>query len=253
MSVELAIHDFGGPEDGPGIVLLHGFGGDASHWKELAPLLTDRFRVVAPDLRCHGGSGDGPWSWDALADDVAQVVGRLSLDRPAVVGHSLGGGVAALWAANHPECPGVVDLDGTRAVETVPENYPGLDPAIAQAQLAELTATFEAQAAAMARDESVRPGAEAVAAFRGQMMRVDLLEVFAAARCPLLICAATRGMPGTEPFADLLEAHRRGVARDLAAAARANPLVRVEHVAASHDMVREIPAELAALIRTFLT
>jgi pimeloyl-ACP methyl ester carboxylesterase len=253
MSIELAVRDFGGPEDGPGIVLLHGFGGDASSWANFAPRLTDRFRVVAPDLRSHGRSGDGPWSWSALVDDVAQVIDRLGLDRPAVVGHSLGGGVAAWWAHAHPECPGAVDLDGTRGVETDLEHYPGLDPVVARAQRAELTALFEAQAAAMAGDASVRPGAEAVASFREEMMNVDLFEVFAAARCPLLICASTRNLPGTEQFADLAEAHRRGVARDLAAAARANPLVRVEHVAASHNLVQEIPAELAALIREFLT
>lgn len=287
-SPELVVRDHGGPEDGPAVVLLHGFGGNALHWEELAPLLTDWFRVVAPDLRCHGRSGDGPWDWDALVGDVARVADHLGFERPAVVGHSLGGGIAAWWARQHPECPGAVDLDGTRAVETTPDNYPGLDPSVAAAQLAALTSAFEAQAKTMAgpltdetldamreqvcalrgpsavetvernlvRNENgetfVRPAPATVETFRAEMDAYDLFEVLAEARCPLLVCTATRNLPGTEPFTELLSAHRRGVARDLAAAAATNPLLRVEPVPASHNLVHEIPDQVAALVRDFL-
>jgi pimeloyl-ACP methyl ester carboxylesterase len=288
-SPELVVRDYGGPAgDGPAVVLLHGFGGNALHWEAFAPLLTDRFRVVAPDLRCHGRSGDGSWSWDALIDDVARIAAFLRLERPAVVGHSLGGGIAAWWARRHPECPGAVDLDGTRAVETTPENYPGLDSSVAAAQLAELTSTFEAQAKAMAgplADEALaamreqfagrggpeaverlernllrtadgetflRPSAATVETFRAGMDAYDLFAVLAEARCPLLVCTATRNLPGTEPFTELLAAHRRGVARDLAATAATNPLLRIEPVPASHNLVHEIPEQVAALVGDFL-
>lgn len=93
---DLVALDFGGTQHDRSIVLLHGFGGNALHWTSFAPLLTDRFRVVALDLRCHGRSGDGPWQWDLLVEDVERVLDHLQLDRPAVVGHSPGGGVAAL-------------------------------------------------------------------------------------------------------------------------------------------------------------
>ncbi|GAB3404498.1 alpha/beta fold hydrolase [Flindersiella endophytica] len=287
-SPELVVRDHGGPADGPGVVLLHGFGGNALHWEEFAPLLTDRFRVVAPDLRCHGRSGDGPWDWDALVSDVARVAARVGFERPAVVGHSLGGGIAAWWARQHPDCPGAVDLDGTRAVETAPENYPGLDSSVAAAQLAQLTAAFEAQAAAMAGpltdvaldamreqvcalrgpsavetvernlvrtdngETFVRPSQATVETFRADMDSYDLFKVLAEARCPLLVCTATRNLPGTEPFTELLSAHRRGVSRDLAAVAADNPLLRIEPVPASHNLVHEIPEQVAALVGEFL-
>lgn len=282
------VRDHGGPPGAPAVLLLHGLGGNALHWEEFAPLLADRYRVVAPDLRGHGRSGDGPFSWDALLDDVARVLDHLGVSNPAVVGHSLGGGVAALWAHRHPDCPGAVNLDGVRGVETTPDNYPGLDPDTARAQLAELTALFEAQAAAMAgplppgqldalreqrhalggagsvtrlernlvtRDGAtwLRPGGDVAAAYRTSMMDFDLIRVFAETRCPLLVCTATITLPGAERFSDLLAAQRRGVERDMAAAARANPQLRVERFDASHGMLHEQPAELAGLVREFLS
>src|SRR4051812_45390202 len=87
----LVVRDFGGAGDGRSLVLVHGFGGNSLNWTAFAPLLTDRYRVVALDLRCHGKSGDGPWQWELLVDDIERVVTQLGLDRPAVVGHSLGG------------------------------------------------------------------------------------------------------------------------------------------------------------------
>jgi pimeloyl-ACP methyl ester carboxylesterase len=52
------------------------------------------------------------WSWDLALSDIAAVVDALGLIRPAVVGHSLGGMIAALWAAAHPDCPLAANLDG---------------------------------------------------------------------------------------------------------------------------------------------
>ncbi|SFB58330.1 Pimeloyl-ACP methyl ester carboxylesterase [Amycolatopsis marina] len=283
----VVVRDFGGARDGGSIVLLHGFGGNALNWTTFAPLLTDRYRVVALDFRCHGKSGDGPWQWELLVDDVERVVTHLGLDRPAMVGHSLGGGVAALWARRHPECPGAVDIDGIRAVETAEENYIGADRKTIRRQLTELSSTFQAQATAMAgplTDEQhaamrehhrqlggdvaveafernvmsqdgsrfLRPATETVTAFRAQMIDLDLFEVFASARCPLLVCAATRDLPDTEQYAELLDAHRRGIERDLVVAERDNPDLRVERFPASHNMVHEHPATLAALIRKFV-
>jgi pimeloyl-ACP methyl ester carboxylesterase len=253
----------------------------------LAPLLTERYRVLALDLRCHGKSGDGPWGWDLLVNDLERVVTHLGLERPAIVGHSLGGGVAALWAQQHPECPAAVNLDGLRAVETADEHYVGADPETLHRQRTELSATFQAQAAAMAgpiTDEQLtamreqyrqlggdiaaeafdrntihhggstflRPDADTVTAFRAQMNEPDMFEVFASARCPLLVCAGTEALPGTEQYAELLAAHRRGVERDLAIAERANPNLQVERIPASHNMVHEQPATVAALIHRFL-
>jgi pimeloyl-ACP methyl ester carboxylesterase len=84
---------------GPPLLLLHGFGGSAWNWTELAPLLAGR-RLIVPDLPGHGGSGPLPApSLAGFADAVAGL-----LDEPAgVVGHSLGGVVALRLAERWPE------------------------------------------------------------------------------------------------------------------------------------------------------
>ncbi len=84
--------------DGPPILLLHGFGGSAWNFAELAPLL-DGHRLVVPDLPGQGGSAPLPApSLAGFADAVAGL-----LDGPAVVvGHSMGGVVALRLAERHP-------------------------------------------------------------------------------------------------------------------------------------------------------
>lgn len=139
-NVQLAVRDFGG--DSPPLLLLHGAGGNLAQMTTLARALRPHHRVVTIDLRGHGRSADGPWSWDAALGDLAAVCVELELERPAVVGHSLGGMLAALWGERHPESPGVVSLDGNPP-PTDPAQLPGLDPSKAAAELERLTAAFD--------------------------------------------------------------------------------------------------------------
>jgi 3-oxoadipate enol-lactonase len=83
---------------GPPLLLLHGFGGAAWNYAELAPLLRAR-RLIVPDLPGHGGSSPLPAT---TLSGIADVVGSL-LDGPVdVVGHSMGGVVALRLAERHP-------------------------------------------------------------------------------------------------------------------------------------------------------
>ena len=95
---------FAGGEGGP-IALLHGFGGAASNWVELAPELARDHRVIVPDLPGHGGSSPLPAlpNLEPFADRVALLLEREGAHPAVLVGHSLGCLVALRLAMRSPE------------------------------------------------------------------------------------------------------------------------------------------------------
>jgi pimeloyl-ACP methyl ester carboxylesterase len=99
---------------GPPLVLVHGLGGSATNWCELAPLMAARHRLVIPDLPGHGGSEPlaGVSGLEPYADRVAAVMAHEGIDRAAVVGHSLGGLVVLRLALRRPELVSAVVLAG---------------------------------------------------------------------------------------------------------------------------------------------
>jgi pimeloyl-ACP methyl ester carboxylesterase len=95
------------PSTGAGgtIVLIHCFTCAIDWWDGMVPRLARRNRVVAVDLRGHGGSekpSDG-YTPDAQADLVAEALERLNVKETTVVGHSLGGSVTVALAQEYPE------------------------------------------------------------------------------------------------------------------------------------------------------
>lgn len=111
--IELGYRDWGG--DGPPMVLLHGLGSAHRIWDLAAPLLSERFHVVAYDQRGHGSSekpGEG-YDLDTMTADLRGLVEALGLGRTFVVGHSWGGSVALAYAGVYPDdCAGVALVDG---------------------------------------------------------------------------------------------------------------------------------------------
>jgi pimeloyl-ACP methyl ester carboxylesterase len=90
---------------GPVLLLLHGIANSSQTWEGVAPWLTDRFTLIAPDLLGHGESATprGDYSLGAHASGARDVLTALGIERVTVVGHSLGGGIAMQFAYLFPE------------------------------------------------------------------------------------------------------------------------------------------------------
>jgi pimeloyl-ACP methyl ester carboxylesterase len=90
--------------DGPALLFVHGWCSDHTAFDPQVEHFAGTHRVVAPDLRGHGASDPAAtYRVVDFADDVAWIARELELDRPVVVGHSLGGMIAVEAAASFPE------------------------------------------------------------------------------------------------------------------------------------------------------
>jgi pimeloyl-ACP methyl ester carboxylesterase len=99
---KLAVDDGG---TGAVVLFLHSLAGNTDQWRAQLEHVRRTRRGVAFDLRGHGRSDrpeDGRYAIEAQALDVAAVADALGLERFALVGHSLGAGVALAYAAEHP-------------------------------------------------------------------------------------------------------------------------------------------------------
>jgi pimeloyl-ACP methyl ester carboxylesterase len=102
-----------GPEGAP-IVLLHCFGCSSQWWNPILPALNERHRVIRVDLIGHGGSEkpQSGYEIEAQAAAVAEVLNSLDVEGATIVGHSLGGMVAASLAEQASELVGRLALIG---------------------------------------------------------------------------------------------------------------------------------------------
>ena len=95
------------------LVMAHGSSDDGLCWTNLAKELEANFDIVMADARGHGLSdppkpGD---AWDVQADDLAGLIRELGLQRPVVMGHSMGSFAAAAFAAKYPDAARAIILE----------------------------------------------------------------------------------------------------------------------------------------------
>jgi N-formylmaleamate deformylase len=90
--------------DKPQIVLTHGFSDDGLCWTPVAAALEGEYDVIMVDARGHGRSEGPEWGYGPqdLADDLTGLIDKLGLDRPALLGHSMGAATALAVAGTRP-------------------------------------------------------------------------------------------------------------------------------------------------------
>jgi pimeloyl-ACP methyl ester carboxylesterase len=101
--VKLNYLDWGGY--GPPLVMIHGIANSPHIFDELAPLLTDHFRVLAYARRGHGQSDapNGPYDFEALVSDLRHLLDNLGIERVYLLGWSMGGDEITEFAGRYPE------------------------------------------------------------------------------------------------------------------------------------------------------
>lgn len=103
----------GGAPAKPVLVMAHGSSDDGRCWTNLAKEFTDRYDLILFDARGHGLSdppkaGDLP---DAQVEDLAGLIRELKLEKPILMGHSMGSASVAWFSAKYPDVPRAVILE----------------------------------------------------------------------------------------------------------------------------------------------
>ncbi|NJO35970.1 MAG: alpha/beta hydrolase [Rhodospirillales bacterium] len=182
---------------GPPILLLHGSGRGLIDWQQgLAQRLAEHHRVIAFDYYGSGFSERRPqfvYGYDLWVAQAVDVLDALDVERATVVGHSVGGAIACIFAVEHSErVSGVVTI-GT-GMEIEPQQFALAAPGLGEAVFARMayygSAQTEAQQAALEEAFRVRGTRAAMLQYVRRQMTVDGLRlvtgVFEDVRAPVL-------------------------------------------------------------------
>ncbi len=249
----LSVAEFGGA--GAPVVFVHGLAGHGGEWRTIANLLGAGYRRVALDLRGHGLSERRPQdvSLETQAGDVAKVIEHVAGGGPVVlVGQSLGGILAFVTAARHPELvqhlvvveasPAGPHLDAPGRIERWLHSWPRPFPDQRGAQ-AFFGGSPHAEGWVDGLEERAdglwpRWDADVLVAMMASASARDWWDSWSAVRCPALL---VRGDRGWIPEAELV------------AMAHWLPSAKVVTVAgAGHDVHLDKSEELVAAIAAFI-
>jgi pimeloyl-ACP methyl ester carboxylesterase len=235
--------------DGPAVLFLHGGLGDSRLWEPQWRALASRFRAIRFDLRFFGRSTapEAPWSF---ADDAVGVLDALGVERAALVGLSMGGGIALDVALAHPGRVWALahvagGVSGMPAQLYSDEQEAAYDAAIGAGDLdAAMAVDFEVWAP-LGVDDTLRelwratPDARGVAADLEPVRPEPAADRLGEIRVPALAVVAAH---------DPAELQERG-----RAVASRVPGARLVEVDSDHYLPLRVPEQLNELLLEFLT
>jgi pimeloyl-ACP methyl ester carboxylesterase len=112
------------------VVLLHGLTFNRTAWTPIVEQLGNNdIRTIAVDLPAHGETGGSPCSLWNVAAMVHETVTELGIDRPLVVGHSMSGAIASIYAATYPAL-GIINIDQPLEIRPFARMVQSLWPAL---------------------------------------------------------------------------------------------------------------------------
>ena len=232
----------------PALLFIHGWCCDGTHWRNQLAALEGDHRVLALDLRGHGESGkpDQDYTIGRFAEDVTWLCQEIGLERPLIVGHSMGGVIALNMVRRWPQlAQAVVFVDA--GITPFPEQFkPMMDSmieALKSPRYQDVAASFvkrflfRAESPPQLRDEV----AQRMAGTPQRVMHTALASSFSEENLTfgplpvpsLFVRAAT--LPATED--ELKERY---------------PGMEVVSVDAAHFIQLEKPEELNAILRRFI-
>ena len=260
MANEIRIHYWRTGGDKPVLLMAHGSSDNGLCWTNLAKELTDDYDIILPDARGHGLS-DPPRksdSADAQAEDLAGLIRALKLEKPILMGHSMGSSSVAWFAAKYPDIPGAVILEDPRLIprpSSSPRSSANAASAAAQERrhaqiLARNNTSYEALVARCLKNTPQWGRSECEywapskrlhhpdTAFRSRSGRPAMSELFAKITAPTLILKADAQGADRRKNEEVAELLKNG---------------RIVHVEdARHNVRRDQKARLLKALRTFL-
>ena len=235
----------------PALVLLHGLIGSGACWTLLARALEADYDVVMPDARGHGNSSTPPngYRYEDYAGDVVGLIQGLELAAPVLLGHSMGGMIAAVVASQvGTAIRGVVLADPTFLSPQRQREVHESDVIEQHRRLLSLDKE-EVLAQARARHRHRRPELVELVAEARMKARIAAFDVLtppnpeyrrlvSAIQVPILLVIADSGVVSLE------------TARELR---KLNPRLRVEQIQdAGHGLHYDQPERFEAVVRPFL-
>jgi 2-succinyl-6-hydroxy-2,4-cyclohexadiene-1-carboxylate synthase len=247
----------------PAILFLHGFMGSGAEWADAISALDERFCCVAPDLPGHGSSLGLPYAEaytiEGAAKMLCELLDGLEIERPLVVGYSMGGRLALYLALRHPEkCSGLFLESASPGIEDAAEREARRDAdeelakRLESGDFGEFLADWYRQPlfASLARHEGL---VEAMIETRSHNDPVELarsLLGMGAGRGPCLWGELAGLRVPTLAVAGELDAKYVGISRRMAAS---SPNVRAAVVpGAGHNVHAEDPGAYLALLQCSL-